>query len=313
MTRVGTRGSKLALYQTNLVVDRLKAHIKDIAVHKITTGGDKNRTVPIASIGGTGVFVKELEDALINREVDFVVHSLKDMPTGNTPGLTTASVLDRVDPSDVLVTREKTDFKSLPSGAKVATSSRRRIAQLKALRSDLEYVDIRGNVPTRLKKMEDGQADAIILACAGLMRLELEDHIAYSFKDDECTPAAGQGALAVQCRADDEELIKKLSIIDDAEVREEITAERAFLEVLQGGCSTPIGVRAKYLPDYRNLTITGCVASLDGSRLVRQKLSSDDEDAQVLGLKLANLMMEGEAKEILEELRASKPNAISPP
>ena len=315
MIKVGTRASQLALYQTNLVVERLSTIAKNqnIETVKITTGGDKNRSVPISNIGGTGVFVKELEDALLNKTVDFVVHSLKDMPTESPEGLSIIAVLDREDPADVLLSHEGLSLMELKPGSKLATSSRRRLAQIKALRDDLQFVDIRGNVPTRIKKMQSEECDAIILAAAGLIRLELNEHIVQKFRNEECTPAAGQGALAIQCRNEDKDLIAFLEKLDDPIVRKEITAERSFLKILGGGCSVPIGVNAKYNADYDNLAVYACVASLDGKRIIKHKLSSDSDDPQTMGEKLADLMLNSEAKNILEELKASNPNAISPP
>lgn len=314
--RIGTRASKLALMQTELVAGRLQGidPTLDVEVVKITTGGDKNRSVPIVNLGGTGVFVKELEDALMNEEVDLVVHSLKDMPTESHESLTIVAVLDREDPRDVLVSREHRQLQELTPGSKVATSSRRRLAQLKALRNDLEFIDIRGNVPTRVEKMDSGAADAIVLASAGLTRLGMADRITHYFEENECTPAAGQGALAVQCRADDRKLFETLSLLDETAVRKEISAERAFLKVLGGGCSVPIGARAK-LEAEDSLTLTGCVASLDGSRIVRETLSVKGAkiDAEALGRELAELILATPARQILEELKLSDPNKVSPP
>lgn len=314
--RIGTRASKLALMQTELVAGRLQGidPTLDVEVVKITTGGDKNRSVPIVNLGGTGVFVKELEDALMNEEVDLVVHSLKDMPTESHESLTIVAVLNREDPRDVLVSREHRQLQELTPGSKVATSSRRRLAQLKALRNDLEFIDIRGNVPTRVEKMDSGAADAIVLASAGLTRLGMADRITLYFEENECTPAAGQGALAVQCRADDRKLFETLSLLDETAVRKEISAERAFLKVLGGGCSVPIGARAK-LEAEDSLTLTGCVASLDGSRIVRETLSVKGAkiDAEALGRELAELILATPARQILEELKLSDPNKVSPP
>lgn len=314
--RIGTRASKLALMQTELVAGRLHDIDPklDVEVVKITTGGDKNRSVPIVNLGGTGVFVKELEDALLNKEVDLVVHSLKDMPTESDERLTIVAVLNREDPRDVLVSRKHRQLHELPPGSKVATSSRRRLAQLKALRNDLEFIDIRGNVPTRVEKMDAGAADAIVLASAGLTRLGMADRITHYFEENECTAAAGQGALAVQCRADDHKLFETLSQLDENVVRKEISAERAFLKVLGGGCSVPIGARAKLESD-DSLTLTGCVAALDGSRIVRETLSLKGAqiDAEALGRELAELILATPARQILEELKLSDPNKVSPP
>ena len=314
--RIGTRASKLALMQTELVAGRLQGidPTLDVEVVKITTGGDKNRPVPIVNLGGPGGFFKKLEDALMNKEVDLVVHSLKDMPTESHESLTIVAVLNREDPRDVLVSREHRQLSELTPGSKVATSSRRRLAQLKALRKDLEFIDIRGNVPTRVEKMDSGAADAIVLASAGLTRLAMADRITHYFEENECTPAAGQGALAVQCRADDRKLVETLSLLDETAVRKEISAERAFLKVLGGGCSVPIGARAKLEAD-DTLLLTGCVASLDGSRIVRETLSVKGAkiDAEALGRELAELILATPARQILEELKLSDPNKVSPP
>lgn len=315
MVKVGTRASKLALLQTELVKERFQRSNKKmpLEVVQINTGGDKNRSVPISRVGGTGVFVKELEEALLQKEVDFVVHSLKDMPTESPDGLFIAAVLNRMDPRDVLLSRDNLPLQELKPGSKVATSSRRRLAQLKSVRKDLEFVDIRGNVPTRVKKMQDGYCDAIVLAAAGLIRLGMEDCITEFLSEDQCTAAAGQGALAIQCRADDQSLVEALGKLDESQVNKEITAERAFLKVLGGGCSVPIGARAVYQEDYNNLTISACVAALDGSKTIRLKLSSDSDSPERLGVKLAEMMLETEAREILNELKESEPNPISPP
>jgi hydroxymethylbilane synthase len=312
--RVGTRESQLARLQTDIVIAALSGKFPELKfeVVPITTGGDKVLDRPIAELGGRGVFVKELEDALYADRVDFVVHSLKDLPTELPKDLILACVLDREDPRDVLVSNNDTLLKKLPEGTRVATSSRRRTAQIKALRTDLEFCDIRGNIPTRLRKQEEGQCDAMILAAAGLLRLGLASRITEYLDMAISTPAVGQGALAVECREGDTAVLDFLRIIEDKQVRAEITAERAFLDKLGGGCSVPVGALGQTLRDGR-LRLTGCVAALDGSEVIRVSLESTHELAAELGNTLAERVEELGADRILRELKLSAPPAISPP
>ncbi|MBZ0185971.1 MAG: hydroxymethylbilane synthase, partial [Candidatus Obscuribacterales bacterium] len=288
---VGTRASKLARLQTDFVIGKLKAlyPAKTLAVKTISTGGDKNRSIPIADLGVRGAFVKELEDALLSCAVDLVVHSLKDMTTELPGGLCLIAVLDRADRHDVLVSHEKSKLTDLLSGSRIATSSRRRTAQLKALRNDLEFVDIRGNVPTRIKKMENGQCEAMVLAAAGLIRLGLDQYISETFSEEILTPAAGQGALAIECRENDEELIKMLIALDDPNVRAQVDCERAFLAELGGGCSVPIGASARLKAG--KLILTGCIASLDGSAVFRDIIEGEPTEAVETGKALARKML----------------------
>lgn len=311
--KVGTRASKLARLQTDLVVGRIAELFpsETVEIVTISTGGDRNRSVPIADLGVRGVFVKELEDALLAGDVDFVVHSLKDMPSDLPDGLCLVAVLNREDRRDVLVSRDGLSLAKLPPGSRVATSSRRRAAQIKAVRDDLEFVDIRGNVPTRIEKMQAGQCDAMVLAAAGLTRLGLDEHISEAFAIDVCTPAAGQGALALECREKDRELVEMLNSLDDSVVRAEIECERAYLAELGGGCSVPIGASAKVIED--RLELTGCIAALDGSSIFRREHRGPRSEPASLGRELATLMLEGEARKVVASLRASLPGAISPP
>ncbi len=312
--RVGTRESQLARLQTDIVIAALSGKFPELKfeVVPITTGGDKVLDRPIAQLGGRGVFVKELEEALYADRVDFVVHSLKDLPTEMPKDLILACVLDREDPRDVLVSKDDILLKKLPEGTRVATSSRRRTAQIKALRTDLEFCDIRGNIPTRLRKHEEGQCDAMILAAAGLLRLGLASRITEYLDMAISTPAVGQGALAVECRAGDAAVLDFLRIIEDKQVRAEITAERAFLDKLGGGCSVPVGALGQTLRDGR-LRLTGCVAALDGSEVIRVSLESTNELAAELGNTLAERVEELGADRILRDLKQSAPPAISPP
>lgn len=311
--KVGTRASKLARLQTDLVVGRIAELFpsETVEIVTISTGGDRNRSVPIADLGVRGVFVKELEDALLAGEVDFVVHSLKDMPSDLPEGLSLVAVLNREDRRDVLVSRDGLSLAELPPKSRLATSSRRRAAQIKAVRDDLEFVDIRGNVPTRIEKMQAGQCDAMVLAAAGLTRLGLDEHISEAFAIDLCTPAAGQGALALECREKDRELVEKLVLLDDPAVRAEIECERAYLAELGGGCSVPIGASARMIED--SLELTGCIAALDGSSIFRREHLGPLAEPEALGRELASLMLEGEARKVVASLRASLPGAISPP
>ena len=311
--KIGTRESKLALLQTDMVVDELSKSFPDLNVEiiHITTGGDKVQDRPIADLGTRGVFVKELEEALFDKRVDLVVHSLKDLPTDMPQGLTLAAVLQRSDSRDVVVSHNKTKFMDLKPGSKVATSSRRRAAQLQNLRKDLQFIDVRGNIPTRLRKHDEGLCDAMILAAAGLLRLNLGDRISEYLDYDTSTPAAGQGALAVECRADDEAVLTLVKAIEDAKVRAEITAERAFLEKLGGGCSVPIGAFAETQEDGK-ISLRGCVASADGFEIIRSTATGAPEDAVSLGQSLAEKMLKLGAGNLLEHLRQI-PITISPP
>ncbi len=311
--KIGTRESKLALIQTEIVKAALSsafAHLQIEVVH-ITTGGDKIQDRPIADLGSRGVFVKELEEALLDRRVDLVVHSLKDLPTDLPSGLVLAAVLDRADARDVLVSNSKKTLQDLPSGSRVATSSRRRSAQLAHLRSDLEFVDIRGNIPTRLRKHDEGSCDAMILAAAGLIRLGADERITEFLDYEISTPAAGQGALAVECRADDTQILRLSAAIEQRKVRAEITAERTFLERLGGGCSVPIGVVAETL-EQGALRVLGCVASVNGKHLIRSEVRGNSDDATELGTELANAMLKLGAADLLEHLK-NIPVTISPP
>ncbi len=314
--RVGTRESKLARLQTDTVIAILKTNFPDanFEVHPITTAGDKVLDRPIVELGGRGVFVKELEEALLEDRVDFVVHSLKDLPTDLPAGLTLACVLSRQDARDIFVSNKASSFMELAAGSTVATSSRRRAAQLSALRQDLKFVDMRGNIPTRIRKLEEGQCDAMILAAAGLLRLEFDDKITQYLDLDICTPAVGQGALAVECRGNDKDILEMLACIEDKDTKDEITAERAFLDVLGGGCSVPAGALAQVqAADQTKLKLTGCVAALDGSEIYRDSISGPREYAHLLGKALAKKLQDAGADKILEELRLSTPNVVSPP
>jgi len=310
--RVGTRESKLALLQTDMILALCNERFPELRfeIVALSTSGDKVLNKPIAMLGSTGVFVKELEEALIANSVDFVVHSLKDLPTLIPNDLFLAATLLRDDPRDVFVSRDNVRFVDLPAGSKVATSSRRRAAQLMAVRKDIEFVDVRGNVPTRLRKLDEKHCDGMVLAAAGLSRLGYADRIAEYFQVDVSVPAAGQGALAVECRASDVRLRSLLAQINDQQVWAEATAERAYLAKLGGGCSVPIGALGRVQANNK-LELSACVA--DGKRMVRGQMTGDQDQAEKLGIALAEEMMSRGASEILDAILRQPQPQISPP
>jgi hydroxymethylbilane synthase len=301
---VGTRGSALALWQTEHVVEQLQASAPDldVKVRIIQTRGDLVRDRALSQVGGKGLFVKEIEQALLNGEIDLAVHSLKDMPTEQPKGLTLGAILERADPRDALVLRGGAGgLSSLPSGARVGTSSLRRQAQLLAVRPDLHVADLRGNVDTRLRKLREGQYDAVVLAVAGLVRLGHADAISYALPVEVMLPAVGQGALCIEMRADDVVTQGLTAQLDDLPTRQATEAERAFLRQLEGGCQVPIAACSEV--DGGQLHLQGLVAALDGSRLVRDEICGTATEAARLGTTLAErLLMEG-GRAILEAVR----------
>ena len=289
--RVVTRGSQLALIQTRLVVDLLVKRWPDLHVEVVTasTPGDRDKETPLTTLG-QGVFVKGVEEQLLDGRVDLAVHSLKDVPTAETPRLTLAAFPLRADARDGLVCRTGRNLASLPSGARVGTGSPRRSAQLLALRGDLQMTPIRGNLDTRLRKLRDGEIDALTTAVAGLDRLGRLGELDQVLEVDECTPAAGQGTLVVQCRADDRRALEVLAAIDTPTIRAESLAERAFLARLGGGCQLPAGAVARVF-DGGRLEIVGVVASTDGKRLVREQVSGSGGDPEATGRALADALL----------------------
>ena len=305
--RIGTRKSQLALVQTYWVKAELEKHFPDISfeVEEMSTKGDKILDVPLAKIGDKGLFTKELEVGMLENSTDFAVHSLKDLPTNLPEGLMLGCVSKRVDPADALVVNEKykdKQLETLPEGAVVGTSSLRRLAQLRHHFPHLEFKDIRGNVNTRLAKLDAGEYDAIILAVAGLQRLDMSDRIHQNISPDISLHAVGQGALGIECRDGDEEILKILKVLEDADSCDRVLAERAFLRELEGGCQVPIGVNTKIEND--TLTLTGMVASLDGKQLLRDTVSGNRRESEALGLELASKLKEQGAGEILEKIFA---------
>jgi hydroxymethylbilane synthase len=289
---VGTRGSRLALLQTQLVIDALRARHpeNEIEVREVRTEGDQRPDASLAAIGGQGVFVKEIEAALLRGDVDFAVHSLKDVPPELSAGLTLAAVPARADPRDALVTRAGASLEALPPGARIGTGSARRAVQLRALQPDIETADIRGNVDTRLRKVDEGQYDGVVLALAALERLGVRERATQVFGLDVMVPAVGQGALVVEARGYDGELLELLRSIEDAASRLAVEAERAFLGRLGSGCTLPVGALAAIEGDA--VRIRGMLADEAGDRIVRDELSGPASEAVALGARLAEQLLE---------------------
>jgi hydroxymethylbilane synthase len=311
---VGTRASKLALWQTRRILEMLRSAWGDVQfeTRHFTTKGDKALDRPLPEIGGKGLFTEELENALRLGEIDAAVHSLKDLPVENAPGLTLGAIAERAPADDCLVARNGWTLQTLPEGAVVGTSSIRRRAQLLAVRPDLDLRSIRGNVETRVNKVAEGLFDAAVMARAGLERLGLADRITDRIGFDEVLPAPGQGALAVQCRAGDAEVMPMLAAIDDAGVRAAVTAERTFLEGLGGGCSAPVGAFAttdRSAPPW-DLEMKGVVGSPDGSRMIR--LSGRGNDPVALGDATAREALDRGAGEILAQVGPAAEQLLQP-
>lgn len=303
--RIGSRKSQLALVQTYWVQEQLQKSFPDrtFEVHTMSTQGDKILDVALAKIGDKGLFTKELEVGMLSHEIDFAVHSLKDLPTQLPEGLVLGVVTERENPADALVVHEKHRDKqidTLSAGAVVGTSSLRRLAQLRHHFPHLTFKDIRGNLNTRLSKLDAGEYDAIILAVAGLQRLGMSDRVHQILPDEVSLHAVGQGALGIECRADDLEVLSLLKVIEHVPTRDRALAERAFLRELQGGCQVPIGVNTQL--DGDTLTLTGIVVSVDGKRLVKDTVTGTASDVEHLGIELAQRLRQQGAQEILEEI-----------
>jgi len=301
---IGSRGSKLALWQADQARQRLlelNPQI-DVRVEIIKTTGDV-KSDPLSVIGGKGVFTKELEDALLDGRIDLAVHSLKDLPTVLPEGLSISAICEREDARDALVLRSEVPGSSLaglPTGAIVGTSSQRRLAQLKALRGDVIVKDLRGNVDTRIRKLDEGQYDAVILATAGLVRLGLQDRISARIAATEMLPAVGQGAVAIETRSDNEFAVEATRKLDHHETRLACLAERAFLRSLGGGCQFPIAAHA--IVDGDSLNLDGLVAKPDGSEILRATLSGAVVDAESIGSQLAEKLLQQGARSLLNVL-----------
>lgn len=300
---IGTRGSKLALWQADYIAGCLRRRYSgvEVSLQRVMTTGDKILDVPLAKIGGKGLFTKELETSMLSGEIDLAVHSLKDMPTELPEGLTLAAITERVDPGDALISPRYGSVDALPEGARVGTSSLRRKAQLLHYRPDLMISDLRGNLDTRLNKLESEQLDAIVLAVAGLKRLGWQDRITQVLPVSLCLPAVGQGALAIETRSDDSALLAMLKFLDDEKTRLAVTAERAFLREVEGGCQVPVGVYGTA----RNhmVLLEAIILTVDGVRVVRDSIEDatqgDERRAETLGRILARRMLDAGGREIM--------------
>ena len=300
---VGSRRSKLALTQTNWFIQQMKdmGAPFEFEVKEIVTKGDQILDVTLSKVGGKGLFVKEIEQALYDKEIDFAVHSMKDMPSVLPEGLVLGCTPKRVDERDAFISTGHVKFADLPTGAVVGTSSLRRSAQLLLLRSDIEIKWIRGNVDTRLQKLQDGEYDAIILAAAGLKRLGWSDEVVTEYiSPEDCVPAVGQGALAIECRADDQELLDELAKLSDRDTWVAVEAERAFLAAMDGGCQVPIAGHATISGD--KITMTGLIAAPDASVVYKEVLTGTNADA--LGKELARIVTEQGAYDLIQQVKA---------
>jgi hydroxymethylbilane synthase len=308
--RIGSRGSQLALWQAKHIAEVLRVEGHDVEIEIIKTTGDRLQEVSFAQVGSKGMFTKEIEDALADGRVDLAVHSLKDMPTELPEPFTLAATPVRVDPRDVFVSIKHANLAALPQGARVGTSSQRRRAQLKALRPDLDLVEFRGNVDTRLRKLAEGQVEAILLAAAGLDRLGRTDWVRERFSPEEFCPAAGQGALAIETRKDDAATIEAVSFLDHADTRFAVTVERAALAALGGGCQVPIGIHCRQVPFepwegageiIPRDEVFAVVASPDSGATVRvyHRSARDTGGPVSLGREIAAMLMEAGAGPLL--------------
>jgi hydroxymethylbilane synthase len=304
--RIATRRSPLALWQANHVAGLLrKAHANlSVELLEMSTQGDKMIDAPLAKIGGKGLFVKELEQALLDGRADIAVHSMKDVPVELPAGLHLPVILEREEPRDALVSNRYRRFDDLPPGARVGTSSLRREAQLHSRRPDLAIATLRGNVGTRVAHLDEGRFDAVILACAGLMRLGLQARIAEVLAPSICMPAIGQGAIGIECREDDAETLELIQVLDHAETHVCITAERAVNARLEGGCQIPIAAYAT-LADHQ-VRLTALVGRPDGSEIVRGESSGPAMNAEAIGRALAEDLLARGAREILQDIHVGR-------
>ncbi|MDG0871770.1 hydroxymethylbilane synthase [Paenibacillus thiaminolyticus] len=300
---VGTRQSALALTQTGHVISALEAICARkglpyrFEIRKIVTKGDRILDVTLSKVGGKGLFVKEIEQALADREIDMAVHSMKDMPWQLQEGLMVGAIPKREDPRDGLIMKAGSSFRDLPQGATVGTSSLRRSCQLQALRPDLKIEPLRGNIDTRLRKLETEGLDAIVLAAAGLHRMGWQDRITSYLSEEECVPAVGQGALGIECRAEDVDLRKLLECYHDADTARTVQAERAFLGRLNGGCQVPIGAHALLVGSGGTLRLTGLVGSAEDGTILRETM--EGEHPESLGVAVAQRLLDRGADRML--------------
>jgi len=300
--KIGTRGSKLALWQANWVKSTLNAGHPSIAVELVTikTKGDKILDVPLAKVGGKGLFVKEIEDALLNGRVDLAVHSMKDMPSEIPDGLCIGAIPEREIPQDVLISKKGLLLTGLRPGARIGTSSLRRAAQLLHARPDLVILPLRGNLDTRLKKLETENLDAIILAAAGVKRLGLENRITEYLDENVMLPAVGQGALCIEIRQNDPEIEPIIAALNHQETWAVVMGERAFLNRLEGGCQVPIAANGKI--EKNTFTLCGLVAAVDGTTVIKETLSGPEDSSESIGVILADRLLSMGAKTLMENL-----------
>jgi hydroxymethylbilane synthase len=311
MIRIATRRSPLAKWQANHVAGLLRGKEPglDVRLHELVTRGDKILDVPLADVGGKGLFVKEIEDALLSGDAEIAVHSMKDLPASLAPGLVIGAVPPREDPRDALCSPRWKTLDRLPKGAKVGTSSLRRSAQLKAVRPDLDIQLVRGNVETRLRKASEG-LDAVVLAYAGLRRLGLDGQATQVFSPEEMLPAVAQGALALEARATDAGTLRRLAALEDADTRVRTEAERGFLARIEGGCQVPIAGHATVAGG--TLVLRALVASLDGKRVIRGERTGPREGARAMGEALAEELLSRGADVILRECEGRAPSLAAP-
>lgn len=302
LIKIGTRASLLALTQSTHIKEQIEKQYPDTTVElvKIVTQGDKIVDVPLAKVGGKGLFVKEIEEAMLRKEIDLAVHSMKDVPAELPEELHIGVVTKREDPRDAFLSKKYKSVDDLPQGAKVGTSSLRRKSQLADLRPDLVIEDLRGNLDTRLRKLEEGMYDAIILATAGLNRLKWSDNITSYFSQEQMLPAVAQGAVGIEMRKSDTELLEGLTFLADEQTSIAVHGERAFLHRLEGGCQVPIACYGTIAGDTLNLT--GLVASIDGKQVIRKETSGKTKDAVEMGIQLAEEILVAGGKEILDEV-----------
>jgi hydroxymethylbilane synthase len=301
--KIGTRGSKLALWQANWVKSSLEVQHPSVSIELkiIKTTGDKILDVPLAKVGGKGLFVKEIEEALLDRRIDLAVHSMKDMPGEIPEGLSIGAIPQREIPQDVLISRDKKHLSNLGPGANIGTSSLRRKSQLLHARPDLVVLPLRGNLDTRLKKLETENLDAIILAAAGVKRLGLENKITEYLDETIMLPAVGQGALCIEIRQHDPDVESIVATLEHPQTRAVVLGERAFLNRLEGGCQVPIAAYGKI--DRNLFTLSGLVASVDGKTLLKDTVTGSEDSSESIGIELAERLISMGAEEIIEALK----------
>jgi hydroxymethylbilane synthase len=305
--RIATRQSRLALWQAEHVAALLRERHPDVTVVLVpmTTQGDRVLDRPLAQVGGKGLFIKELELAIAEDRADIAVHSMKDVPSDMPPGMTLAAMLSRADPHDAFVSLRYENFSALPQGARVGTSSPRRQCQLKYARPDLQLLTLRGNVETRLRKLQEDQYDAIVLAAAGLIRLGLEDRITHRFDPELFVPAVGQGIIGIECREDDARSIELVRALNDQLAWQCCETERAFALRLQGSCHSPIAAHAQV--NAEQVQLRGVIGSPDGQEIYRGVHSGPIAELHAVGIALADRLLDAGARPLLEKLRLAEP------